>query len=149
MSQLGSLAAAAALLVVAAVTGGGATAVAKPIERGTIHNEDSFVLSDFCGVAGLDIDFVGVTDVEFSIRSKGSAQVPYSSRYFRGTSTWTNPDNGHFVTESFNVLDKELKVTDNGDGTFTILVLATGNSTVSGMDGKPIARDPGRPDGRS
>jgi len=35
-------------------------------------------------------------------------------------------------------------VTDNGDGTLTILVLGTGNDVVYGPDGKAIARDPGQ-----
>ena len=144
MSRLAPLAAAAALLALAAVTAGSGTAVAKPIDRGTFHEEVSFVLTDFRAVAGLDIEFEGVSDYAFSIRSKGSAQVPYFSQKITGTSTWTNPDNDKFITEFFHVLDKDLRVTDNGDGTFTILVLATGNSTVSGMDGKAISRNPGQ-----
>jgi hypothetical protein len=35
-------------------------------------------------------------------------------------------------------------VTDNSDGTWMILVLATGNAVVRGPDGKAIARNPGR-----
>jgi hypothetical protein len=37
-----------------------------------------------------------------------------------------------------------LKVTDNGDGTLTILVMGTGNSTLYGPEGNAIARDPGQ-----
>ena len=39
---------------------------------------------------------------------------------------------------------KDLHVTDNGDGTLTILVLATGNYTLYGEDGRAIARNPGQ-----
>ena len=53
----------------------------------------------------------------------------------------TNLANGKFVTSESRVTDKDLKVTDNGDGTLTILVLATGNAVLYGMDGKAIARD--------
>jgi hypothetical protein len=35
-------------------------------------------------------------------------------------------------------------VTDNGDGTLTILILATGNDVLYGEDGKAIARNPGQ-----
>lgn len=41
-------------------------------------------------------------------------------------------------------MDKDLKITDNGDGTMTILVLATGNAAAYGEDGKAIARNPGQ-----
>ena len=39
---------------------------------------------------------------------------------------------------------KDLKVTDNGDGTLTILFLATGNEVIYGADGKAIFRNPGQ-----
>ena len=144
MSRRANLATTGALLAVAAITAASGTAVAKPIERGTFHEEFSFVLQDFCDVDGLDIDFQGVDDGVFSLRSKGSTQLPYGSTFVVGTRTFTDPDNDRFVSEAFKVLDKELKVTDNGDGTSTILVLVTGNSTVYGMDGKAIARNPGQ-----
>ena len=56
----------------------------------------------------------------------------------------TNLDNGNFVTAFSTIRDKDQRVTDNGDGTLTILVLATGNSTLYGPDGKAIARNPGQ-----
>ena len=37
-----------------------------------------------------------------------------------------------------------MRVTENGDGTLTILVLATGNAVLYGPDGKAIARNPGQ-----
>jgi hypothetical protein len=40
--------------------------------------------------------------------------------------------------------NRDLKVTDNGDGTLTLLVLATGNSILYGMNGEAIARNPGQ-----
>ena len=42
------------------------------------------------------------------------------------------------------VRDKDQRVTDNGDGTLTILVLTTGNEVLYGEDGKAIARNPGQ-----
>ena len=48
------------------------------------------------------------------------------------------------MTSSATIRDKDQRVTDNGDGTLTILVLATGNSTLYGPDGKAIARNPGQ-----
>jgi hypothetical protein len=51
---------------------------------------------------------------------------------------------GEHVTRVERVLDEDLRVTDNGDGTLTVLVLATGNSTVYDESGKAIARNPGQ-----
>ena len=41
-------------------------------------------------------------------------------------------------------MNKDLKVIDNGDGTLTIITLATGNAAVFGANGKAIGRNPGQ-----
>jgi hypothetical protein len=51
---------------------------------------------------------------------------------------------GEFVTDFSKTLEKDLRITDNGDGTLTILVLATGNAVVYDENGKAIARNPGQ-----
>jgi hypothetical protein len=56
----------------------------------------------------------------------------------------TNPDTDRSVTVVSNVLNKDLKVTDNGDGTLTVLLMATGNDVIYGADGKAIGRNPGQ-----
>jgi len=56
----------------------------------------------------------------------------------------TNLANGNQLTDRGRVLTKDLSVVDNGDGTLTIEVLATGAFTLYGPNGKAIARDPGQ-----
>ena len=56
----------------------------------------------------------------------------------------TNRASGAFVTEVDTVLDKDQRVTNNGDGTLTVLILATGNATVYDENGTAIARNPGQ-----
>jgi hypothetical protein len=52
----------------------------------------------------------------------------------------TNLANGRFVTSvTPSVLEKDLRVTDNGDGTLTVLVLATGNATLTERTARPSA----------
>jgi hypothetical protein len=144
VSRLSPLPTAAALLAVATVTAAGGPATAKPIDSGTIHEEFSFVVTDFCGVDDLTIDIDVVNDFRFRLGSRGNDQLPYVLEHSTGHQTLTNPDNDRFVTVSTRVTGKDLKVTDNGDGTSTILVLATGNETWYGMDGKAIGRNPGQ-----
>jgi hypothetical protein len=57
---------------------------------------------------------------------------------------YTNLANGKSVTGVLNVTTKDLRITDNGDGTITILVLATGNAVLYAEDGTVLARDPGQ-----
>jgi hypothetical protein len=53
-----------------------------------------------------------------------------------------NPANT--VTSVERAIRKDLRVTDNGDGTLTILELSTGFATLYGPDGKAIGRNPGQ-----
>ena len=56
----------------------------------------------------------------------------------------TNLANDKSVTSVAKVIEKDLRVTDNGDGTLTVIILATGNAVLYGEDGKAIARNPGQ-----
>lgn len=60
------------------------------------------------------------------------------------TDVFTNLATGKSVSGAAKVIEKDMRVTDNGDGTLTILILATGNATVYGANGKAIARNPGQ-----
>ena len=60
------------------------------------------------------------------------------------TVAFTNRANGKTVTLTSRVINHDLRVTDNGDGTLTILILATGNDVFYGPDGKAIGRNPGQ-----
>ena len=74
----------------------------------------------------------------------GRDRLPYFGAHIKQTEVVTNLANGNSVTSASSFVDKDLRVTDNGDGTFTILVLSTGISVLYGEDGKVIARDPGQ-----
>jgi hypothetical protein len=56
----------------------------------------------------------------------------------------TSVATGTSITIVSRFVQKDVRVTDNDDGTLTILVLATGNDVVYGPDGKAIARNPGQ-----
>lgn len=135
--------AAAALAVVAALATT-ATAHGGQAVRETIHVEDDMVIEDFCDVPGLDVNAALTLDLRVTIVPHG----PDGLDYYLQTGTWTerltNPSTGSYVTSVATTLEKDKLVTDNGDGTLTIAVLATGNAVVYGEDGKAIARNPGQ-----
>jgi hypothetical protein len=130
---------ATAAIVLAATASAGGQLFREPIDENEIRVEE-----DFCGVDGLM--------VEFAIHRVGSVHaVPHGRDglvYFgfnlKVTEVVTNLANHNFVTSSATIRDKDQRVTDNGDGTLTVLVLATGNATLYGPDGKAIARNPGQ-----
>ena len=110
----------------------------------TFHEETTQIEENFCGVAGLTVDSTIVTDGRIHIVPHGPDGLAYFSFHIRGTEVVRNLANDETVTAEYTVTDKDLRVTDNGDGTLTILVLATGNAVLYGEDGKAIARDPGQ-----
>ena len=120
-----------------------APVTAAPLEHGTFHDEFGFVDPDFCG-AGLEVQVDAVVDGRFLATRHGQDGLVYFSGRFHRTDTYTNLANGQTVTSDERTNQKDLHVTDNGDGTLTIIVLATGNYTVYGEDGHAIARNPGQ-----
>lgn len=109
------------------------TAFGKPLEQEHFHEVSSKVREDFCGLTVReDIDVKG----SFLLNSRGPDGLAYGKEVSRGSVSWTNLANGLTFTQRFSTNIKDLKVTDNGDGTLTILVLATGGSKVYGPDGK-------------
>ncbi|BDZ53923.1 hypothetical protein [Agromyces marinus] len=120
-----------------------APASAKPIDRGSFVEEFSFVVDDFCDVDGLSILIEGSFEVRFIANTRKPGTAPYFVGNERVEQSYTN-ESGVTVTEIVTTLNKDQKITDNGDGTLTILVLATGGATVYGPDGKAIARNPGQ-----
>ena len=135
----------AALAVGAALALAGATgASAGQIFHETFHEETTEIETDFCGVPGLTVEFVRVVDGRAHAVPHGKAGLAYFGAQITQTETVTNLANGKSVTSFAKFLDKDLRVTDNGDGTLTILILTTGNAVLYGPNGKVIARNPGQ-----
>ena len=119
-------------------------ASAGQILRETIHEEDTLVLNDFCDVPGLTVEVASVLDLRIQVVPHGRNRLAYFLQHGKRTEVITNLANHKSVSSVANVIEKDLRVTDNGDGTVTVLVLATGNAVLYGGDGKAIARNPGQ-----
>jgi hypothetical protein len=121
-----------------------AAASAGQVFRETIHEEDTFVLDDFCDVPGLTVELAFVLDLRVHAVPHGPDGLAYFLQHGTRTDVFTNLANDKSITGVVGVFEKDLRVTDNGDGTLTILILATGKAALYGEDGKAIARDPGQ-----
>ena len=120
-----------------------AGAAAQPPFKERFHEEGTFVEEDFCG-AGLTVDGTFVVDGSVLVVAHGPDGLAYFMEHVSGTTTFTNRANGKTVTIEGIVVNKDVRVTDNGDGTLTILFLATGNDVFYGPDGNVIGRNPGQ-----
>ena len=132
------LVASAAITLVATASGGG------QLFREAIDENEISIEEDFCGVDGLTVEFASHSVGTVHAVPHGRDGLVYFGFNLKVTEVVTNLENGNFVTSFATIRDKDQRVTDNGDGTLTILVLATGNSVLYGEDGKAIARNPGQ-----
>ena len=140
--RLSRILAAAGLTAVASMSLATA-ASAQPIREGGVF-EETEIIEDFCDIPGLTVQRDSTTEARFMLIPHGPDGLGYGLEHFKITTLFTNVANGNTVTEKDTVLSKDLRVTDNGDGTLTILVMATGNAVAYGPDGEAIARDPGQ-----
>ena len=128
-------------LVVAGMLATGASA--GHAFKDAIHDEDSFVIEDYCETAGLDVELSYVLDLRMNVVQHGDG-YSYFLQHGKQSETIRNLANGKVVTTQSTVTEKDKQITDNGDGTLTVVVLATGNAVLYGPNGKAIARNPGQ-----
>ena len=131
-----------ALGATAAVTLAAAASAGQAF-RDTIHVEDTFTEEDFCDAPGLDVEISLVLDQRIHVVPHGRDRLDYFVQHSTVTDVFTNLATGESVTGVVTVNEKDKRVTDNGDGTLTIRILATGNAVLY-QNGKAIARDPGQ-----
>ena len=131
------------ILGVAVVLALAASASAGQVVRETLHEERTFELADYCDVAGLTVRITSVLDMRFKVTPRGDGFVYFLSHATQNE-TITNVANGRTLTSRALVNEKDHQITVNGDGTLTIVVMATGNAVLDGADGKAIARNPGQ-----
>ena len=130
------------LAAVGAVTFGVVPVAGAQPYKETIRFEFQNEIEDFCGEEGLAVQEHVVFESRFMANARQRDQLVYFMENQRISVVLTS-DNG-MVTSEETVLFKDLDVTDNGDGTLTILVMGTGNAVAFDEDGKAIARNPGQ-----
>lgn len=134
-----ALAAALTALTLVALS---APAMAKPIVREHFQKSSSEVIEEFCGdlTVRIDVEATGT----FLLNPQGRDRLAYGTENVRETFSVTNLATGKSFSSVSKVNFRDLKVTDNGDGTLTILVLATGSEKWFGPDGEFLFNNPGQ-----
>jgi hypothetical protein len=118
---------------------GAAPADARVRDHFQFHETSSEPV-EACGLTlRMDVDLRGM----LLENTHGRDGLVYFTETFHGTVSWTNLANGLTMTEIINIVEKDLKVTDNGDGTLTLVHMVSGVHNVKGPDGKIERMDPG------
>jgi hypothetical protein len=131
----------AAGLAIAVLMSTAGLATAKPLVQEHFHESGSEVIEEFCGDLTVRHDFEA--DVYFSLKPHGPDGLIYGADRVRLTDSWTNLANDKTFTVVVTGQQKDLRVTDNGDGTLTILVLTAGRQSAFGPDGTRLFLDAG------
>lgn len=118
-----------------------AAAVARPLDKGHFHDVFTSDVYDCDGTPAQDaIDLTG--NVLFNQR--GSSPFPYYRESLNGSVVTTNLDTGGTFTNVFTASSRDHTIVDNGDGTITITVFASGGSRYYDADGNFVLKDPGQ-----
>lgn len=115
-------------------------ASARPIEKGHFH--DVFT-SDVYDCDGTPAQDAGDVSGNFLFNQRGSSPFPYYRESVHGTVVTTNLETGGTYTNVFTANSKDQVITNNGDGTITITVFASGGSRFYDTDGNFVLKDPG------
>ncbi|MBA3418760.1 MAG: hypothetical protein H0U09_08695 [Geodermatophilaceae bacterium] len=115
-------------------------ATARPIEQGHFHDVFTSEVYDCDGT--LAQDYVDVSG-SFLVNQRGSSPFPYYRESVHGTVVTTNLETGGTYTTVFTANSKDQTIVDNGDGTITITVNASGGTRYYDTDGNFVLKDPG------
>ena len=124
------------LVAVAAVAMGAGTAVvqAKPYEQVRFDEQGSDLVEGYCGDLNVRIDFHDQGVVVG--REAGESRLLRYTQSHHGGSTITNLATGRAFSFTWNYLNQDVQIVDNGDGTITILAQIPGPERIYGPDGQ-------------
>jgi hypothetical protein len=115
-------------------------ATARPIDMGHFHDVFTSEVYDCDGTPAQDS---GDVSGNFLFNQRGSSPFPYYRESVHGTVVTTNLETGGTYTNVFTANSKDQTIVDNGDGTITITVFASGGSRFYDTDGNFVLKDPG------
>jgi hypothetical protein len=116
-------------------------ATARPIDKGHFH--DVFT-SDVYDCNGTPAQDSGDVSGNFVFNQRGSSPFPYYRESVHGTVVTTNLNTRGTYTNVFTANGRDHTIVDNGDGTITITVFASGGSRFYDADGNFVLKDPGQ-----
>ena len=129
----------AGMVVAVMVAGLAGPAGAAPLENVHVTESETEFDAAFCGDLNVQIDNHFTGHILLVLR-KG---VPYFQANVRSTTVFTNVATGKTFTLVDTILEKDMEIVDNGDGTFTITIKVAGNTKVLGHDGRRLFLDTG------
>lgn len=113
---------------------GATSAQSKPSEQVHFVDYGFEIVDEFCGDLQVSIEFNDRG--HFLVRPTGPDRLPRYSSVHHGDATYTNLATEKAFTFTWNYSNKDVRVTNNGDGTFTALFQIPGPERIYGPDGQ-------------
>lgn len=116
-------------------------AVGAPLERENFVNSFEGVFDE----CGFPVRFAGEERINLLVNPRGPDGLAYFGVRVRGTVSLTHAEvvDGPVLSTEYSFHDRDSRVTDNGDGTLTILVSVSGRFTTY-LDGERLFHDAGQ-----
>jgi len=114
------------------------------LETGSEQFEFTETVNKFCDVNGLRVQVDGEGTVRYRLDTRGSKGYVLYAEHAVVDVRFTNTRTGAFVTSHETTMFKDLRITDNGDGTHTVIYFGTGNAVLYDSSGTAIGRNPGQ-----
>ena len=132
----------AGLVALAAVAP--AAAERASVEHVDVSESEVFAAGEWEVCPDLDFDVAWTWEETGVIHTqiRGADGLWFWSGRFHGVNSWANPETGHVFTETYDVNDRDHKITDNGDGTLTITAQGAGPRFYA-VDGERLFTDTG------
>jgi hypothetical protein len=120
---------------------GAAAATASPSPWETVHEDYGDTFENFC-VQGLTVVATSSIDYRQRTTTRGADDLPYYTVHITSfVDTYTNEDTGKVATNTGKYTFKTVSVTNNGDGTLTIIYQYTVNTQITDDAGRVVAHD--------
>jgi hypothetical protein len=116
--------------------------LAQPLQRSQFQTSFDVGIKHFCGDLHIRLAFSGHGTL--LLNSHGPDGLAYGVETLHGTESYTNLANDRTLTTVYNVPSKDLTVTDNGDGTLTVIAMTTGSVKVYDPEGELLFIDSGQ-----
>jgi hypothetical protein len=115
-----------------------------PLESGSEEIEFTEVVNKFCDTNGLRVRIEGSGTLTYRLATRGPDGNVFYAEHLDAELVITNVRNGKFIVSRENSSFRDLHVTENADGTYTVVYFGTGNAVVYDSSGTAIGRNPGQ-----
>jgi hypothetical protein len=118
--------------------GAAAPVSAELVDRGHRHTIESELIEDFCGIDGFNVIHTLDWSGSFTVTTRGPDGFVQVRDSVRESNSFLNPQTGKNLTALHLGHGHDMSITDNGDGTLTVIFQNSGLDTLFDGNGDKV-----------